>query len=856
MSQHTPMVQQYLDIKREYQDALLFFRLGDFYEMFFDDAEIAARELEIVLTARDGGKAGRIPMCGVPHHSASNYIARLINRGYRVAICEQVEDPKQARGLVRREVVRVITPGTVMEDIMLDAGSNNYLTSLAETNGIIGLASIDVSTGEFIVTEIGGKDVWQLVENELQRLNPAECLLPDTDRTLWQNETRPATGPMVTSVDSNLTVEQAQKILCRQFSVLTLEGFGLKDYQAGLIAAAQILLFLDETQKVSLYHIRSLKPYQIDQYLELDLASRRNLELTATIRDGKREGSLLAVLDSCCTAMGRRKLKEWIELPLRDVEEINKRLDAVEELKNSFELRGRIRSLLETVYDLERLAGKIGNQIANPRDLLVLKASLESLIPIKEALSVCTSNFLQEIAQMDPMYDVQELIDQAIDDNASASLLEGNIIKRGYHSEIDELKDISHRGSNWLVEFESQEKERTGIKHLKVGYNKVFGYYIEVSKSNLPLVPGDYIRKQTLVNTERFISEELKQYEEKILGARERLFTLEYQEFLKIREQLSQALMRLQDTAFKVAILDVAGSLAETAFLNDYVRPIVDDRYLIAVKNGRHPVVEKHLQETRFIPNDIKLDQGHRFAIITGPNMGGKSTYMRQVALITLMAQMGSLVPAESAHIGVVDKIFTRVGASDDLASGQSTFMVEMVEVANILNNATRNSLVILDEIGRGTSTYDGLSLAQAVAEYIYTHIGAKTLFATHYHELTSLAEQLDGIVNLCVSVNDTGESVVFLKKVLPGKADKSYGLHVAELAGITRPVIVRAQEILVQLEKDNGQKRKAPEVCQLELFPEKRHPLLDELENLELDGMTPREALKVLYEWKDRLND
>ncbi|MGS0764605.1 DNA mismatch repair protein MutS [Syntrophomonas curvata] len=852
MSQYTPMIQQYLDVKRQHQDAILFFRLGDFYEMFFQDAELASRELDIVLTARDGGNE-KVPMCGIPYHAVNNYLSRLINRGYKVAICEQVEDPRDAKGIVKREVIRIVTPGTVIEDTMLEENKNNYLAAIVEERELTGFAYIDISTGEFKVCEISQPGVANRLENELQRLAPAECLLAEYDSFTREYLDNPNGSNMAISAinEKALRLDSALEILLEHFQASSLQGFGLTGYSAGIKAAAAIIVFLRDTQKGVLKHIRTLGVYSNDNYMEMDHTTRRNLELSATMREGRREGSLLGVLDRCHTAMGKRSLKKWLEQPLKNIDEINARLDAVQELRDNLALRGELKEVLAGIYDMERLAARIGGGIASPRDLLALKYSIKALNQIKD-LDLSGSALLVQIAALDYLSDIYTIIEQSIDEEASAAIREGNIIKKGFRQEIDELKQLSRDGSQWLIDFESREKQRTGIKYLKVGYNKVFGYYIEITRPNLHLVPPEYVRKQTLVNTERFISDDLKQYEEKILGARERLFALEQQVFIEIRDRLSQHLERIQQSAAAIAGLDVLVSLAEVAYLNNYQRPLVDDSRVIEIKAGRHPVVEKSLKDTRFIPNDLKLNgSDKRFAIITGPNMGGKSTYMRQAALLVIMAQMGSFVPADHAHIGIADKVFTRVGASDDLAAGHSTFMVEMVEVANILNNAGANSLVVLDEIGRGTSTYDGLSIARAVSEFIHEKIGARTLFATHYHELTTLSDEFEGIFNLSVSVMESGERVVFLKKVLPGKADRSYGVHVAALAGVPEAVIKRAQVVLAGLERTPPGKPES--MVQLQLF-EEENPLQAELQQLDLDSLSPREALALLYRWKARV--
>ncbi len=851
------MVQQYLMIKEDYPDTILFFRLGDFYEMFFEDAKIASRELEIVLTARDGG-TDKIPMCGVPYHAATNYIAKLIDKGFKVAICEQVEDPKMAKGIVKREVVQVITPGTVLENSMLDEANPNYLAAVYNLEQVVGLAYIDVSTGDFWVTEFSSPDFFPKFVSEMQRIRPAECLLPSWDTLVdegdnWQNTTLTSTNTYINQ--TSFTLSDAIEILSKQYKGFAIEGLGLENYSAGLCAAALIIQFLQQTQKVALKHIQILKPYNTNSFLEMDYSTRKNLELTMNLREGKKEGSLLAILDYCATAMGKRALKTWTEQPLRNVIEINRRLDAVEEIKNDLSLMNSLQDVLNNIYDLERLAGKLGSSLINPRDLIALKNSLYVLHDIISLLEPSKSNMLKDIAQLDLLSDLYTIIDQSIADDAPLTIKEGYIFKEGYNENIDELRHLSKKGSNWLLDFEATEKERLGIKNLKVGFNKVFGYYIEITNSNLSSVPPEYHRKQTLVNAERFICEELKKYEDSILGAREKLFNLEYEMYNQLKERLIQYINRLQATAHQVAALDVIYSLAKVAYLNDYIRPAVNNSGIITIKNGRHPVVEKYLTATRFVPNDLHIDnQTASFAIITGPNMGGKSTFMRQAALLVLMCQMGSFIPAENASIGIVDKIFTRVGASDDLAAGQSTFMLEMLEVANILNNATSSSLVILDEIGRGTSTYDGLSIAKAVSEYILSNIKARTLFATHYHELTALIETYPTVINLSVSVKETGDTVIFLKKVFPGKADKSYGVHVARLAGLPNSVITRANEILAELELCQELPINRDAVVQPYLFNEEPD-YIDELKELDVDSITPLEALTYLHKWKKEIS-
>ncbi|MDD4170827.1 MAG: DNA mismatch repair protein MutS [Syntrophomonas sp.] len=853
MAGYTPMIEQYLSIKKEHQEAILFFRLGDFYEMFFEDAQTASRELDIVLTSRDGG-AGKIPMCGVPHHAVTNYIARLIGKGYKIAICDQIENPKQATGIVKREVTKIITPGTILDEMMLDEGKNNYLAAVVDEHSLIGLAWVDISTGAFAVTEMSGPDSRVWLDSELQRLEPAECLLPAGSSldSLWEDSFSHQSMLLTRVGEGAPTQEEARQILMKHFQVVSLDGYGLDGYTAGIKAAAAIISFLNNTQKTRLNHICSISAHKTNDCMELDSFTHRNLELTSSLREGKKEGSLLGVLDECRTPMGKRTIRKWLEQPLIDISEINKRLDAVEELLKNIQLRQESRELLNQIYDLERLAGKLGSGIVSPRDLLAMKYSLAKLPLLKELLSTGTSVYLQELSGLNPLSEVYTIIDRSLNEDAPLTIKEGAIIKAGFSAEADELKRMSSEGKAWLLDFENKEKERTGIRSLKVGFNRVFGYYIEVSKTYLNTIPPDYIRKQTLVNAERYITEELKNYEERILNAREKLYELEYQLFLEIRDELQKHIAPIQAAATAVAQIDVLASLAQVAYLNDYVRPILSQDGIIDIRAGRHPVVEKSLQNARFVPNDIEMDnEKARFGIVTGPNMGGKSTYLRQAAILVIMAQMGSFIPADAGEIGIVDRIFTRVGASDDLTAGQSTFMVEMLELARIINSATPDSLVILDEIGRGTSTYDGLSIAQAASEFIHDKIGAKTLFATHYHELTRMAEKHPGIYNLSVSVVESGETVTFLKKVLPGKADKSYGIHVAKLAGLPHKIISRAYEILGGLEKENNS-QPGFRLEQINLFGDEENPILVEFEGLNVDNLSPRDALMILYRWKE----
>ncbi len=856
MAVYTPMIEQYLKIKQEYPEEILLFRLGDFYEMFFNDAQIASRELDIVLTSRDGGKQQKIPMCGVPHHAVNNYIARLVGKGHKVAICDQVENPKQSIGIVKREVTKVITPGTIIDDMMLDEAKHNYLTAIVDEEQTIGLATVDISTGTFLVTEFTGPERYMDMETELQRLSPAECLLPagSTLDSLWPESFSETF--LLTRINDNIPrLEEAHRNLLQHFGILSLEGYGLEGYTAALQAASVILDFLKRTQKNQLSQLCSINAYENNVFMELDSFSQRNLELTANLRDHKKEGSLLGTLDYCCTSMGKRTLRSWLEQPLKEIEAINLRLEAVEEFKVDLQIRLDCHKILQKINDLERLVGKLGSRAVLPRDLQALKTSLEVVPILKTKLAAAGSKYLQALSLMDPLNDMLVLINAAINEDVPPGIKEGGIIKSGFSPEVDELRSLSSEGKNWLLDFENRERERTMIRSLKVGYNRVFGYYIEVSKANLGSVPPDYYRKQTLVNAERFVSQELKDHEEKIIGARERLYELEYELFLDICGRLLPFIAGLQKTAAAIAQTDVLLSLAQTAYLNDYVRPFLTDDGRIDIRAGRHPVVEKSLVNTRFVPNDVVIDSDKaRFAIITGPNMGGKSTYLRQTALLVIMAQMGSFVPADAAHIGIVDRIFTRVGASDDLTAGRSTFMVEMLELARIVNKASRDSLIILDEIGRGTSTYDGLSIAQAASEYIHDQIEAKTLFATHYHELTSLADSHPGVFNLSVSVLESGESVTFLKKVLPGRADKSYGIHVAKLAGIPARIVSRAYEILYGLERERSY-NPALVMEQMTLFGSEKSPILDELESLKIDDLTPREALTLLYRWRDQLS-
>ncbi|TDX53294.1 DNA mismatch repair protein MutS [Orenia marismortui] len=893
MAKLTPMMQQYVSIKKEYEDAILFFRLGDFYEMFNDDAKIAARELELTLTARNKGKGDKIPMAGVPCHSAESYISKLIEKGYRVAICEQVEDPSEASGLVKREVVRVITPGTVVNNNILEDKNNNYLSAIVSNQEGYGFALVDVSTGEFAVTQLDGKEAVNKVIDELSRISPAEVLLDQQVKKSAKimDFIKLQINPIITDIKESFSHDRAYELLTDHFETINLEGFGCEDLPLAIMAAGAVLDFLIETQKRSLRHINQLSTYSTIDYMVLDANTRRNLELVKTMRDKRKKGSLLWVIDKTVTAMGGRRLRRWVEQPLLDVEEITLRLDSVEEISENILLKEELRELLNQVYDIERLMGKVIYGSANARDLIALKNSLAILPEVKELLSQFDSEKIKALRErLDKLEDINDLIERSIKEEPPTTITEGDIIKEGYDEELDQYLDAMTNGKNWIIQLQQQERKRTGISSLKVGHNKVHGYYIEVTKANLDSVPEDYVRKQTLSNSERYITPELKEKEAVILGAEENSIDLEYKLFVEIRDQVAKQTDRIQRSANVLAQLDALVSLAEVALNNNYTKPIVNQNEAINIKSGRHPVVEEMMDDEVFVPNDTYLDQkDERFSIITGPNMSGKSTYMRQVALITLLAQIGSFVPAKQAEIGIVDRIFTRVGASDDLTTGQSTFMVEMNEVANILNNATSQSLIILDEVGRGTSTYDGLSIAWAVIEYISDSekIGAKSLFATHYHELTELEDRLEGIKNYNVAVQEEGEDVVFLRKIIPGGADQSYGIEVAKRAGIPDLVIDRSKEILAQLEEQEEhtieittQKLKRDKVIekseetspqekeddevkenpsQLLLFSNGDSEVLTKLSKLDIMSLTPLDAMNVLHklhqEAKEEMN-
>ena len=876
----TPMMKQYMQTKEEYKDCILFYRLGDFYEMFFDDALTASKELEITLTGKNCGLEERAPMCGIPYHAVDSYLNRLVSKGYKVAICEQVEDPKTAKGIVKREVIRVVTPGTNLDTQGLDETKNNYIMCIVYMADRYGLSVADVTTGEYLVTEL---DSQTKLMDELYKFMPSEIVC---------NEAFYMSGLDLDDLKNRLHMAiysleawYFDDALCREtlqehFKVASLEGIGLSDCECGMIASGALLKYLEETQKNSLSHMSRLTRYATGNYMVLDSATRRNLELVETLREKQKRGSLLWVLDKTKTAMGARTLRKYVEQPLIDKESIVKRLDAVAELKDNAICREEIREYLNPVYDLERLVGKITYQSANPRDLIAFQSSLSMLPSVKCILKDMESDLLKEIyEELDPLEELCDLVGRAILEEPPLAMKEGGIIKDGYNEEVDRLRKAKSEGKNWLADLETKEREKTGIKNLRIRYNKVFGYYLEVTNSFKDLVPDYYTRKQTLANAERYIIPELKELEDTILGAEDKLCALEYELYCEVRNTIAAELTRIQRTAKAVAKLDVIASLALVAERNNYVRPKINEKGVIDIRDGRHPVVEKMIPNDMFIANDTYLDdKKQRISIITGPNMAGKSTYMRQAALIVLMAQLGSFVPASSANIGLVDRIFTRVGASDDLASGQSTFMVEMNEVANILRNATSKSLLILDEIGRGTSTFDGLSIAWAVVEYISNSklLGAKTLFATHYHELTELEGKISNVNNYCIAVKEKGDDIVFLRKIVKGGADKSYGIQVAKLAGVPDPVINRAKEIVEELvtaditgkvkdiavqgsetKKKTQKKLDEVDLTQFSLFDTvKDDDVLNELKELDISHMTPMDAMNKLYQLQNKLRN
>ncbi len=878
MAEYTPMMQKYLETKNEYKDCILFYRLGDFYEMFFEDAITASRELEITLTGKDCGMPERAPMCGIPFHACDGYLNKLVSKGYKVAICEQVEDPKQAKGLVKREVIRIVTPGTNMDTQALDASKNNYLMSIVCVSDQYGVAVSDITTGAFFLTEV---DNQRKLMDEITRYAPAEIIC---------NQAFAVSGFDIADLKNRLGItvftlddwyfddDKCRGALKDHFRVGSLDGLGLADYATGTTAAGSLLQYLKETQKTDLSNLTQIRPYRTGKYMIIDTSTRRNLELCETLREKQKRGSLLWVLDKTKTAMGARMLRSFIEQPLVDKEEIEQRLSAIAELNENAIVREEMREYLGPVYDLERLISRISYKSANPRDLIAFKTSLNMIPPIRYILGSMQSELLCSLRDsLDDLTDLAQLLERSIIDEPPIGVREGGFIKDGYNEEVDKLRKAKTEGKTWLAELEARERERTGIAKLRIKYNKVFGYYIEVTNANLNMVPDNYTRKQTLTNAERFITPELKELEDTILGAEDKLYSLEYNLFCEVRDTLGENISRIQNTAQALAGLDVFASLAYVAERNNYVRPSINKQGVIDIRNGRHPVVERMMENDLFIPNDTFLDnQKNRVSIITGPNMAGKSTCMRQVALIVLMAQIGSFVPAEKARIGLVDRIFTRVGASDDLASGQSTFMVEMTEVANILRNATKDSLLILDEIGRGTSTYDGMSIAWAVVEHIANPrlLGAKTLFATHYHELTELEGKLDSVNNYCIAVKEKGDDIVFLRKIVKGGADKSYGIQVAKLAGVPDSVITRAKELVQELSaaditstvheiaeaSEHKTKTHRPDEVdqgQMSLLDTCRdEDVLTEIKDLDVSTMTPIEALNTLYQLQSKLKN
>ncbi len=850
----TPVRKQYLEIKKKYPDAILFFRLGDFYETFDEDAEITSRELDIVLTSRNVAKGTRVPMAGIPHHAAENYLARLIEKGYHVAICEQIGDGP-VEGLFPREVVRVITPGTVVEAELLPGDANNYLLAVVVEDDGVGIAYADVSTSEFAATQVNTAAALPVIRQELIRLRPAEVILPESMdlEAEWS-------GHSTKLPDWRFELDRAGETLKDHFNTATLDGFGLGKKPLATRAAAVILEYLQSAQGGASKLMTGLSTYSLGDSMVLDAATRRNLELTETLRTGKIRGSVLGVVDKTLTPMGKRMIRHWIGNPLLDIERIQLRLDQVEAFYDDGLWRAEMRQTLKKIGDLERLSNRISIGVAGPNDLTSLRDLLGRIPALIGLMQGRTDDAFETLFdQLDPCDDVQDLLQRAIADDPPATLAHIGVIRDGYSTELDDVVNGSREAREWIGSLETVEQERTGIKNLKVGYNKVFGYYIEVTRTHSENVPEEYIRKQTLVNAERFITPEMKDYEARVLTAEEQIRELETQLFREVCREIGEQAQRLLTTARTMARLDVVAGLAEVAANDGYVRPELVDDESLEIYDARHPVVEQFLQSQRFVPNDTVFEEGERIRIITGPNMSGKSTYLRQVALIVLMAQMGSFVPARSARLGIADRIFTRIGAQDEIHAGQSTFMVEMVETANILNHATNRSLLVLDEIGRGTSTYDGVSIAWAVVEFVHNHprLRARTLFATHYHELTQLSEVLPGVRNYNVAVSEEGGEVVFLHTIVPGGADKSYGIHVAELAGMPRAVVHRAQEILINFEMNSNAINDAKKIPaqQLSMFP-MRNPILEELKKIDVDSLPPLEALNRLYEWQQRFLD
>lgn len=877
----SPMMQHYVDTKKQYHDCILFYRLGDFYEMFFEDAITVSKELEITLTGKECGLEERAPMCGVPYHAVDTYLYRLVEKGYKVAIAEQVEDPKLAKGLVKREVIRVVTPGTITSAAVLDETKNNYLMGIVYIADMFGVSAADISTGDFLVTEVKSeRELW----DEIHKFSPSEIICNEAlyMSGMDMEELRSRYHVTISSLDNHFfSDDSCKRILKEHYHVGSLEGLGLSGYDTGVIAAGAALQYLYETQKNTLDHMTKITPYTTGEYMMIDLSTRRNLELVETMREKQKRGTLLWVLDKTKTAMGARLLRTYIEQPLVHKAQITERQNAVEELNCNYISREEIREYLNPIYDLERLIGRISYKTANPRDLLAFCNSLKMLPHIRNLLKEFKSPLLKKLwEELDPLEDVCTLIETAIVEEPPTAVKEGGIIREGYHEEADRLRHAKTEGKTWLAQLEAREREKTGIKGLKVKFNKVFGYYFEVTNSFKDMVPEYFVRKQTLANAERYTTDELKGLEDIILGAEDKLFSLEYKLFCEIRDSIGAKVLRIQTTAKSIAGIDVYASLSVVATRNNYIRPSINEKGILQIKNGRHPVVELMLRDDLFVSNDTYLDNSkNQISIITGPNMAGKSTYMRQTALIVLMAQLGSFVPADEADIGLCDRIFTRVGASDDLASGQSTFMVEMTEVANILRNATRSSLIILDEIGRGTSTFDGLSIAWAVVEHISNAklLGAKTLFATHYHELTELEGTMNGVTNYCIAVKEQGDDIVFLRKIIRGGADKSYGIQVAKLAGVPDTVIQRAKELVEELSSADIAQRareiamqsanltvKKPaakvdevDMQQMSIFDTVQNDdIIKEIEELEISSLTPFDALSFLNQLQSKLKN
>ncbi len=874
MDDLTPMMKQYLDMKRVYKEEILFFRLGDFYEMFFDDAKTAARVLHLTLTARAGGNNQKIPMAGIPFHAADNYISKLVKNGFSIAICEQMEDPALAKGLVKRDIARVITPGTILAASMLDEKSNNYLVALAPSAQGLGIGVVDVTTGEFKACELTGSDRFSVASNELSKFNPSEILLPHTQPEAedWSYLLKSVNGAKRSHMDDwKFSTDEGRGVLVEHFQVKSLDGFGLSGQDQAVRAAGAILQYLKETTHSVLSHLVSLSTFQVGEGMVLDATTQRNLEIIKPMRNDGKEGTLLSVLDETVTSMGGRLLRQWLITPLTSVSQIKQRQDAVEELLARRDDRESLRDHFREVSDLERLSGRIGCGTANARDMVALRTTLSLLPKLHQLLSGFKAQAIKERVEVwDSLKEIHHLLEKAIHDEPPLALKEGGLIKPGYHPELDGLKSASLEGKSWIAQLEEKEKARTGIGSLKVRYTSVFGYYIEVSKANLDKVPGDYHRKQTLVNAERFITPELKEMEGKVLGAQEKADRLEYEIFEGIRSQVAKELSRLQRVARIIAKLDVFSCMATVADRGRYVRPEVDDGPELSIVDGRHPVLDRILSSDQFVPNDTYLGvEGTEIIVLTGPNMAGKSTYIRQVALLSLMAQVGFYVPAKQMKAGIVDRIFSRVGASDALTQGQSTFMVEMVETANILNHATAKSLLILDEVGRGTSTYDGVSIAWAVVEYIAQKLKARTLFATHYHELTRLSGTFPNVKNFNIAVREWNEQILFLRKIVEGGTDKSYGIQVARLAGVPKEVVARAKKILASLETGTFLSKTSeapappeteieePTPPQLSFFGTgAQHPILEELKGLDVDDLTPRDALNLLGEWKKKIEE